>query len=411
MGIVTRLTCVKCGESFREGESETTCLHCGIEGILDVDYDYSDMDSRAFRRSLERNPDRSLWRYLPVLPLAESAVLPSLPVGGTPLFRSRRLETLLNLPTLFIKDDGRNPSASLKDRASAIAVARAIAAGRTVVACASTGNAATSLAGFAAHTGLEANIFVPAAAPPAKRAQLSIYGARVFLVEGSYADAFTVATAAIERFGWYNRNCAINPYLVEGKKTVAWEFAEQTGWNPPDLVFAPIGDGCTIAGIYKGFYEAHLLGFIAKVPRIIGVQAAGAAPIYHAWKNRAPLIPQPAETIADSISVGHPRNHLKAIRAVDSSKGEIITVTDEEILEAMAILARHAGVFGEPSGVTGFAGLRRFQQDGKIGPEESAGIIVTGHGLKDIAAAARVPGKNRSIPATVDSIERILDSV
>lgn len=412
MGNVSGLKCVNCNSIWLECETETTCPNCGLEGILDVIYEPIQLSSaQSLQEKLYKDTNYTIWRYSFILPIAPKAVLPTVPVGWSPSFRSERLEKDLNLPTLWIKDDGRNPTASLKDRASAVAVVRAMSANKQVVACSSTGNAATSLAGLAANTGLQSFIFIPADAPPAKQVQLKVFGATVFLVEGSYADAFNLSTSAIDAFGWYNRNCAINPYLVEGKKTVAWEFAEQTNWNPPDIIFVPIGDGCTISGVYKGFFECKKFGLISKIPQIIGVQAENAAPIYKAWKENKQMKPQEANTIADSISVGHPKNYRKALNAISASDGEIITISDNEIVAAQTYLAATTGVFGEPAGVAGFAGLLSLQKQNKLSANYSYGIIVTGNGLKDINSVRNIKGSITSLPINPEKAFPIIESV
>ncbi|MDY0284225.1 MAG: threonine synthase, partial [Synergistaceae bacterium] len=310
---------------------------------------------------------------------------------------------------LYIKDDGRNPTASLKDRASAVGVAKAMDFGQKVVACASTGNAASSLSGFAAVSGLESYIFVPEKAPAAKVTQLLVYGANVVLVKGDYADAFDLATAAIDKFGWYNRNCAINPYLVEGKKTCAMEIAEQLHWEVPDRVFISVGDGCCIGGLYKGFRDLLELGLIDRMPKITGVQAEGSCPIYKAiMENSERVNFGPADTIADSISVGAPRNWAKALRAIRKSGGTAVTVSDNEILSAIPELARSSGVFGEPAGVTGFAGFRKMALAGETGQDETIAVVVTGNGLKDIESAKRSVGQALSCAPDIEEFSRLI---
>jgi threonine synthase len=275
-----------------------------------------------------------------------------------------------------------------------VGIAKALDFKRPIVACASTGNAASALSGFSAVAGRKAFIFVPEQAPAAKVTQLLVYGATVVLVKGDYADAFNLATAAIDKYGWYNRNCAINPYLVEGKKTCAMEIAEQLNWDVPDRVFISVGDGCCIGGLYKGFGDLKELGLIERLPKIVGVQAEGAKPIYDAFKSGAAKVEfSKADTLADSISVGSPRNWAKALRAVRNTSGDMVAVTDEEILSAIPELARSVGVFGEPAGATAFAGFRKAAQAGLLGKEERVAIVVTGNGLKDIANAQKSVGK------------------
>lgn len=392
MGNPVELRCVLCGASFAPGEVEYTCPECGIDGTLDVLYDYREASKTLTPENLASR-EGSLWRYEEILPIADRVHIPPLAVGWTPWYGCPRLAEEYDVGEVFVKDDGRNPTGSLKDRASAVGVARALSLGRKTVACASTGNAASSLSGFAAVSGLRSFIFVPEKAPAAKVAQLLVYGAEVVLVKGDYSDAFSLATAAIEKFGWYNRNCAINPYLVEGKKTCALEIAEQSGWNPPDRVFISVGDGCCISGLYKGFSDLKAMGLIGHIPRITGVQAEGARPLYDAWKDGASRVTfGPADTVADSISVGAPRNWAKALRAVRESGGSIITVSDGEILAAIPELARKTGVFGEPAGAAAFAGFKRAAGEGMLKKDERIGVVVTGNGLKDIESARKSVG-------------------
>ncbi len=396
MGEIAKLRCVSCGREFSPDEIDYTCPDCGPRrGTLEVLYDYDALRAELTREHFARETDYSMWRYLPLLPIQNRRFIQPLHVGWTPVYRFPEYARALGLSALYIKDDGRNPTASYKDRASSVVVIKAQEKRRPVVTCASTGNAASSLSGFAAATDLETVIFVPRTAPEAKVAQLLIYGAKVFLVRGSYDVAYDLAAQAAEEFGWYNRSAAVNPYLVEGKKTGALELAEQLGWDPPDFVFVGVGDGSVISGICKGFEELRTLGLIAKVPRVIGVQAAGAAPIAKAFDrydgSEVRIEDIEAETVADSICVGKPRDIVKAVTYVARNGGKFITVTDAEIVDAIATLARRTGVFAEPAGATPFAGLRKLAASGEIAGK-SAAVMVTGNGLKDVAAARRAVG-------------------
>ena len=260
--------CVRCGREYEAGPGLTTC-ECG--GILDIEYDYAYIRSVFSPESLENCTDWSMWRYRPFLPVEPDSPPPPLRVGWSPLYRADRLAQAIGLYRLFLKDDGLNPTASLKDRASAMAVVKAREAGADTIACSSTGNAASSLAGNAAAAGLKSYIFVPARAPRGKVAQLQIFGATVISVDGSYEDTFSLSKAAIDRWGWYNRNAAINPYLSEGKKTVTLEIMEQLRWQAPDYVALSVGDGCTIAGAWKGLKDLYAAGLIDRLPKLISV--------------------------------------------------------------------------------------------------------------------------------------------
>ncbi len=404
MGKAIELKCSLCGKTYSPDSNVMTCDDCGIDGTMHVLYDYDDVKKKLSMEALVADPDRSLWRYLPLLPVSDMTAIPALQVGCTPLYDSPDLADRYGVGRVMIKDDGRNPTASYKDRASAIAVAMAKELGQDVVACASTGNAASSLAGFAAVGGLRSVIFVPESAPEAKVTQLLVYGAQVYLVKGDYEETVNLAIEAIEANGWYNRNCAINPYLVEGKKTCAIEIAEQLGWQVPDRIITSVGDGCIISGLYKGFWDLLQIGLIDHMPKITGIQAEGACPIHRAIESGAEKVTfQPADTVADSISVGAPRNWAKALNAIRSSEGTTITVSDQEILESIVELARSTGVFGEPAGVTSYAGFKKMAQKGLIDPQETVAIVVTGNGLKDIVSARRSVGSPTVIEANMDS--------
>jgi threonine synthase len=376
--------------------------------MLDVQYDYPAIAKRLNRRSLIKRTEFSHWRYRELLPIRQDAVLPSLPVGWTPVVQTPSLARHLGLRTLYIKDDGRNPSGSLKDRASSIGVVKAREKRQEIIACASTGNAASSLAGMAASLGLRSVIFVPERAPEPKVTQLLIFGATVLRVRGSYEDAFQLSQSSCERWGWYNRNSAINPYLVEGKKTAGLEICEQLDWQVPDWVAVSVGDGCTIAAVWKGFHEMKILGFIATAPKMLGVQAAGAAPVTTAFRSGESLKPIEPKTIADSIAVGVPRNWRKAVLAIQVSGGTMINVEDEEILEAMRSMGRLTGIFAEPAAATAVAGVRRAVENGTIGRKESVVAVVTGNGLKDIRSAQSAVAKPFDIVPDGTGLEQIL---
>jgi threonine synthase len=341
--------------------------------------------------------------------------LPPLPVGGTPFLAAPRLGETLGLRSLYVKDDGRNPSASLKDRASAIAVARAQEGGYPVAATASTGNAAAALAGQCAAADQPCVIFVPKTAPRAKIAQLLAYGSRVLAVEGSYDQAFDLCTAACAEFGWYNRNTGYNPFMTEGKKTVAFEIAEQLAeaaasyahFEVPDAVFVSVGDGCIIGGVHKGFLDLMRLGWTTRMPRIYGVQSSASAALANAWREGR-SVPEPvvATTRADSISVNAPRDALKALAAVRDTGGEFVVVDDDAILAAILPLARLAAVFAEPAGAAALAGLQAVAARGAIGRDESVVVINTGNGLKDVAAAMSVTGEPAVIEPTLAAVRQ-----
>jgi threonine synthase len=409
----TGLRCIHCKRMYSAGGVEYFCPVCGHnDGILEVVYDYDAARRELTLEALAANPDRSIWRYLPLLPVDDLSMLPDLQVGWTPIYDAPRLASELGVARCWVKDEGRNPTASFKDRASAMGVVKALEKHAARIACASTGNAASSLAGFAAAAGIPSVIFVPANAPQAKVAQLLVYGAQVFTVDGSYDQAWDLCMEASAEFGWYNRNCAINPYLIEGKKTVSLEMAEQflrlAPGRFPDWVVVSVGDGCTVGGVWKGLREMHLLGILPRLPRILGVQAEGCNPFEIAWRDHVDLTPCKGVTVADSIAVGHPRNFRKGMNAVIESGGAFVSVSDAEILGSIPLLAQKAGVFGEPAGVAGVAGVRRAVEEGIVHRPETVAIVMTGNGLKDIQSAMRAAGEATRIGTGMEELRQAL---
>jgi threonine synthase len=405
MAAATALVCMKCGKSFGVA-GHITCPDCGLEGILDVEYDYDEMKSSLERAPLKSRTEGSMWRYADMLPTRGLGPR-SLRVGWTPLYHLQRLGLAVGHDRLYLKDDTLNPSASLKDRASAVAVSMALEQGAEGIACASTGNAASSLAVISASVGLKSYIFVPKTIPKPKLYQLAACAERVFRVNGTYEVAFDLATEAINKWGWANRNCGINPYLVEGKKTCSLEIYEQLGRRVPDWVVVPMGDGCIMSGQAKAFRELRLLKETSRLPRLLGVQAEGARPIVDAFLAGGDVRPVAASTFADSIRVGEPRNWRKALRGIRESDGAALGVTDGEIADAMLSLGRNAGVFAEPAGATGFAGFLKARRAGLIGKDDTVVVLVTGSGLKDPESLS---GRSSAadVEGTLDSVEQAL---
>jgi threonine synthase len=288
------------------------------------------------------------------------------------------------------------------------------------ITTASTGNAGAALAGLAAAAQMPAVIFVPQDAPPAKIAQLLIFGSRVMLVKGNYDQAFDLCLTASKEWGWYCRNTAYNPYTAEGKKTAAFEMCEQLtllrgsgrapekkGWQSPDRIFVSVGDGNIISGLWKGLRELATLGWIDRVPKLMGVQAEGSAACYRTWKSGTEEItPIHATTIADSISADLPRDGVRAVRAARATGGAFLTVTDEEILSAIAALAHREGIFAEPAGAAAYAGLVKASNSGMLSSAETIICLITGNGLKDIASAMKVAGEGTPIAPTLDAVRR-----
>ena len=428
---LTGLRCLRCDRAYPASFPGYACTcrpNQGSDvGTLDADYDYAAIQRAAAPTQIAADPDRSIGRYWALLPLNHRTSLPPMAVGNTPLFFAQRLGESLGLHNLYIKDDGRNPSGSLKDRASAIAVALCQERALPIVATASTGNAAAALAGQSAAVGQRNVIFVPKAAPRAKIAQLLVYGSTVLAVDGTYDQAFDLCTQACQEFGWYNRNTGYNPLMTEGKKTVSFEIAEQLAsrecrfanrvgsggvFIAPDAVFVSVGDGCIIGGVHKGFRDLLALGWIDKMPRLYGVQSVESAALYNAWRSDAEF-PEPvaATTRADSISVNAPRDPIKALNAVRHSQGAFIAVTDDAIMSAMLPMARLGGVFGEPAGATALAGLQAAVQEGLVQANETVVVINTGNGLKDVDAAIQVTGEITVIAPTLDEVRTFMDHV
>lgn len=419
MDHVKGLKCTICGAAYTVDQVDYVCPRHGHDGTLDVLYDYEQIARRMTRQRLDDDAARSIWRYLPLLPVDPGAaralcypVSPLSVVGWTPLYPAPDLAERLGVKHLWIKDDGRQPTASLKDRASAIAVVKARELDYAVVTTASTGNAAAALAGMCAAVDQANVIFVPRTAPEAKIAQLLAYGSTVMLVDGTYDQAFDLCLAAAEAFGWYNRNTGYNPYMTEGKKTVAYEICEQLDWRAPDVIVVPVGDGCIIGGVHKGLRDLLTLGWIERMPRIVGVQAAGSSPLVDAWERGIQgweMTPVDAHSVADSIVAGLPRDRNKALRAARETDGAYLRVSDEEILTAIPALAREVGVFAEPAAAAAYAGLLKGIERGVIGRDERVVVLSTGSGLKDIASVMRAVGERPPVvEPTLAAVERTL---
>ncbi len=414
--------CSLCGTEYAADEVSYTCPKDG--GNLDVTLDYDAIKTKYQPEDLLSRNDPSLWRYAPLLPVnaPEGDSTPLHIVGGTPVFRLRALAKKYGLQNLWLKDESRNPTASFKDRASAIVVVRAREIGAEVVVTASTGNAGAALAGMSAAVEQKAVIFAPKSAPPAKVAQLLVFGAQVILVNGTYDDAFDLTIRCANEFGWYCRNTGYNPFTAEGKKTAAFEIWEwwrdaHAAWHDernegfdhsPLTIFVPVGDGNIISGIHKGFKDLVQLGWLSRMPRLIGVQAEGSAAISNAFNAGVETIqPVSARTIADSISVDLPRDGVRAIRAAKETGGTYINVTDEEILGAVAALGK-TGVFAEPAGAAAYAGMVKAIARRIVKSEDPVLVLNTGSGLKDIRAAMNAVNPPPVIEPTLKAVKNLL---
>lgn len=406
--------CTLCGAEYAPDEVQYTCPRDG--GNLDVCYDFQQI-SHASAGDIIRDSEASLWRYLSFLPVADPGghETPLRAAGWTPMFRLDRLAAYLGLDNVWLKDESRNPTGSFKDRASAVVVARAREIGAEVVVTASTGNAGAALAGMAAAVGHRAVIFAPRTAPPAKVAQLLVYGARVVLVDGNYDAAFDLTIEAANEFGWYCRNTGYNPFTAEGKKTAALEIWEAIikGVLPhseehPLCVFVSVGDGNIISGIHKGFRDLQAAGFLPILPRIFGVQAEGSAAVANAYFAETEQIsPVAAVTIADSISVDLPRDGVRAVRAARQTNGSYLVVSDEDILRGIAALGP-LGIFAEPAGATAYAGLVAAAGKQLIGADDPVLVINTGSGLKDVRAAMQAVPEAPIIEPSLPAVKQLL---
>jgi threonine synthase len=405
--------CSLCGKEYSPTQVTYTCPD--DNGNLDVILDYAEISQHYQISDITARDEPSLWRYLPLLPVPDPGGegTPLHMAGWTPLYSPTALKQQLGLECLWVKDEGRNPTASFKDRASSVVVARAVEIGAEVVVTASTGNAGAALAGMSAAIGQKAVIFAPKTAPPAKVCQLLIYGAQVILVDGNYDSAFDLTIEAAREFGWYCRNTGYNPFTVEGKKTAALEIWEKIiigeGLDDrPLCVFTSVGDGNIISGLHKGFKDLAALGWLEKMPRIFGVQSTKSAAVANAFFKKSEVIePVQATTIADSISVDLPRDGVRAVRAASQTGGAYITVEDEEIITAIATLGK-VGIFAEPAGSAAYAGLEKAVRQGIITAGDAVVVINTGSGLKDIRSAMQAAGQAPIIEPTMQALKKFL---
>jgi len=408
----------ECLDCAATREFRFPAYRCDCGGNLSVVYDLARLKGRFTRPTGEELARRGHFAYAQLLPLAPGAhELFALTVGGSQLISRPDLAAAAGVGQLLLKDDTRLPSSSFKDRASSVLLAMAAQRGIREVCTASTGNAGCSMACLCADAGQDAYVFVPRTAPKAKVAQLLFYGARVIQVEGNYDDAFDLCWEISQRRGWLNRSTGWNPFTREGKKTVSFEIAQQLGWRAPDVVFVPVGDGNIISGVWKGFRELREAGIVASTPAIVAVQSTASNAVAEAVRRVragvptvAAVRPVRATTRADSISVDLPRDGVAAVRAVMESGGDIVEVSDEEILQAVVHLSARTGVFAEPAGATAYAGLTRWAGQDRVAGGLTAVCLVTGNGLKDVDAAAKLAGTPLVVPPDADAAAALLES-
>ena len=401
--------CVDCGKTYDATAVRYLCPACSKanrkdqppKGVLKVVYDYERLKNENITFSKLQSSG-----FLDVLPLADLNSLPNLSVGDTPLLPLRSLDGE-HLPLhVHIKDDSLNATYSFKDRASAVVSAYAKEQGIDTIITASTGNAGSSLAGICAAQQQKAVILVPEKAPLAKLTQILMYGATLIPVKGTYDDAFDLSVAATEALGWYNRNTAFNPLTIEGKKTVSFELFEQLHQHIPDKVFVPVGDGVIISGVYKGFEDLLQLGMIDRMPVIVAVQSEGSANLVMNV-NADTFTHKPSNTVADSISVDIPRNFYMAAQYLKKYNGEMLTVADEDILNASATLSKNTGLFAEPAAATAFAGMLQLYQERKFTTDDHWVVLSTGSGLKDLQAVQKVIAMPEAIAPHLDPLKSI----
>jgi len=401
---------LRCCQCDWEGPAEPfsyICPTCGKN--LDFIYDYDRIAASCGPLSLNQDNDASMWRYLPLLPVKAAPENKSLRVGGTPLVDFPHLAKKTRITRLQIKDDTRNPSGSLKDRASELAIQHARELGKKTIIAASTGNAGSSLAALSAYHGMNSIILAPATAPIAKLTQILQHGAQLVPVDANYDAAFDLAFEWAQKHESYCRNTGVNPILAEGKKTVALEIAEQNDWKAPDHIFVPVGDGCIISGVYKGFFDLLSLKWIDSMPAIHAVQAEGSAAIVDSLGQEGDIQPVSANTLADSISVDLPRDGDKARRAIIKSGGRGFKVKDADILKAQKRLSETTGIFAEPAAAAAYAGFLQASEAGVFKPEDHVVVLLTGSGLKDTASAQKLLKPVEEVNATLVDVETYLD--
>ncbi len=414
MNNVLGTRCLVCGDERRFGLASTICPEC--HGNLDLVYDYAAIGTQMSRKRLEGRGPNNIWRYAGLLPLDPSLEPPSLQVGWTPMLPAWWLGRRLGVGQLMVKDEGRNPSGSLKDRASALVLMGALAHNSPAVVGASTGNAGSSMACLAAAAALPCFILVPADAPRAKMAQLLAFGARLIPVLGTYDQAYDLSLELSRRTGWFSRSTGFTPLTREGKKTCALEIWEQLGYQAPDWVFVSVGDGNIISGLHKGFRDLLAMGLIHRLPRLCAVQAEGSAAVANVISaldakdgeltppREIQIQPVQAETCADSISVDQPRDGVAAVRAIQESGGAAVKVPDQQILASIPLVGSGTGVFGEPAGVASVAGLITAKDEGLVGPDDTVVCVITGSGLKDVEGALESVVLPEPVPPVLESV-------
>ena len=396
--------CIKCNSTYSPNEIIYTCKRCN--SLLEIIVKYKG----EITRDTFKNREFYLWRYKELMPITDYSKIVTLKEGGTPLTRAKNLEKELNVKELYIKNEGLNPTGSFKDRGMTIGVSKALELGVKAVACASTGNTSASLAAYAAKAGIRCYVLIPSKKIAiGKLAQAILHGAKVISIKGNFDKALKIVREICSKHNIYLLN-SINPWRLEGQKTIGYEIAEQLNYDVPDVIIVPVGNSGNIYAIWKGFKEFYEYGIIDKLPRMIGIQAKGASPIVNAVKNnRNEIIPiENPETIATAIRIGNPVNAPRALKAIKESKGYAEAVSDEEIIEAQKLLARKEGIGVEPASAASIAGLKKLLEEGIIDRDEKVACIVTGHALKDPEIIFKMYEKPIEVEARIEEVEKYL---
>ena len=405
---MTHQECINCGTKYPTDEILYFCRKCG--DILEIKLDY-DLTKDMLKKSGWKKTPLSVWRYRDLMPITDPTRIVTLGEGGTGLHRCRRLGEALGLKGLYVKNEGENPTGSFKDRGMTVGVTKAVELGAKSVICASTGNTSASLAAYAAKAGLTCAVLIPSGKIAyGKLAQAIIYGAKVIQVRGNFDQALDIVFKLSEKHRNIYLLNSINPFRIEGQKSLGYEICEQLDNKPPDRVVVPVGNAGNISAIWKGFTEFHNLGFVKTLPKMTGIQAEGAAPIAQAIKTGSKEIKPVAkpETIATAIRIGAPVSWKKAVNAIRDSGGTAETVTDDEILDAQKTLSRLEGLFVEPASASSIAGLKKLVENGAIDKNERVVCVTTGHGLKDPDTAIKMSEKPLEVDAEVAAIEQAL---
>jgi threonine synthase len=400
--------CINCGSKYGIDEIVYFCKKC--KDILEIKYDDGEL-AEALRDNKWQNAPLSVWRYRNFMPISDTTKVVSLNEGGTGLHLCQRLAKHLGLRQLYVKNEGENPTGSFKDRGMTVGVTKAVELGVQSVICASTGNTSASLAAYAAKAGLQCAVLIPSGKIAyGKLSQAMIYGAKVIQVRGNFDQALDVVLKLSEKHRSIYLLNSINPFRIEGQKSLGYEICDQLNQEAPDRVVVPVGNAGNISAIWKGFTEFHELGVVETLPKMTGIQAAGSAPIAKAIKTGSDtIVPVSApETVATAIRIGAPVSWKKALNAIRESDGTAETVTDEEILSAQKMLARVEGLFVEPASASSIAGLIKLVESGVIDRDERVVCVTTGHGLKDPDTAVKMSEKPVEVDAEITAIEEVL---